>query len=667
MRRRQWTIGGAALTMALVAILSLSVESASARLGGFKFVSSFGRFFSTEGIAIDESTNDVYVFTPAGSIEKFDADGNPIDFSALGTNSIKGVGNFGFNETELAVDNSSGPAKGDIYLAAVEEIKIFGPDGKAIGKITQATGQPWGEACGVAVDGSGRVYVGLYPSVVNVYTPTAEPVVDSDYTRSFEGLNEVCNVAADPEGNVYVDTWMPSRKGPIVKYGRSGESRQITASGGGTMAVLNAPTAELFVDSEKEVRQFDSTGNLIGSFGSEQGHYFAVAVNAKNDRLYVADVEQNSADPTTEQLQIWQGEIVPTVHTLQAGHADPSGGITLEGSVNPEGTMLETCYYEYGTSVSYGATVPCEQATPIGGDAELPLSADISSLALNHPYHFRLVLADSQNSFDGVDKTFEIAVKPAVEDAPPAASSPERTSVKLSGVVNPEQVDASYRFEYGTTESYGLTTPVGRVDASNADVPVEMQLGELLPNATYHYRLVATNSAGESIGADHTFTTGAATPPVVVTGGALGITQNSATIAGEVNTSGLPTMYGFEIGTSTDYGPPTGLGAVATGASEAAATLALTGLQPGTTYHYRLTATNVDGTVYGADETFTTSTFASTFAEPPAPLPFVSIPPIGFPTETGSQVHKPAKKAKAKAKKKRTRGKRKKLGRKRKG
>jgi hypothetical protein len=32
----------------------------------------------------------------------------------------------------------------------------------------------------------------------------------------------------------------------------------------------------------------------------------------------------------------------------------------------------------------------------------------------------------------------------------------------------------------------------------------------------------------------------------------------------------------------------------------------LEGLQPGTTYHYRVVATNVDGTTYGEDQTFTT-------------------------------------------------------------
>jgi hypothetical protein len=144
---------------------------------------------------------------------------------------------------------------------------------------------------------------------------------------------------------------------------------------------------------------------------------------------------------------------------------------------------------------------------------------------------------------------------------------------------------------------------------------------------------VAKNVAGTVAGADHTFTTGASTPPGAVTGGSSGVTQNTAIIAGGINTNGLPTTYGFEVGTSTDYGPPTGLGAVGAGAGEAPVSLALSGLLSGTTYHYRLTAANLDGTSFGADETFTTGVFANTFTTPPAPLPFVAIPAVAFPSE----------------------------------
>jgi phosphodiesterase/alkaline phosphatase D-like protein len=245
---------------------------------------------------------------------------------------------------------------------------------------------------------------------------------------------------------------------------------------------------------------------------------------------------------------------------------------------------------------------------------------------------------------------------PTVEDQAPSASGITRDSVKLTGTVNPKQGDTRYRFEYGTTESYGISTVSQHGgDGTENDIAVNQLVADLLPDTTYHYRLVAENVAGTVEGHDYTFTTGAPTPPSAVTGGSSGVAQNSAAVGGRVNTNGLPTSYGFEIGTTTNYGPRTGLGYVGAGLSEAPVSLSLTGLVPGTTYHYRITATNVDGTSYGADETFTTSVFASTFAEPPAPLPFVSVPSIVFPGQSKSVVVKKKIKAKGKKTKKRRR------------
>jgi hypothetical protein len=68
-------------------------------------------------------------------------------------------------------------------------------------------------------------------------------------------------------------------------------------------------------------------------------------------------------------------------------------------------------------------------------------------------------------------------------------------------------------------------------------------------DVTYHYALVAKNRYGvQGLGQDHTFTTHTGTPPIVSTGGASGISQNSATISGTVDPEGLQTSYYFEYG-----------------------------------------------------------------------------------------------------------------------
>jgi subtilase family serine protease len=81
----------------------------------------------------------------------------------------------------------------------------------------------------------------------------------------------------------------------------------------------------------------------------------------------------------------------------------------------------------------------------------------------------------------------------------------------------------------------------------------------------------------------------------------------TATVSGGVYANGLPTSYAWQYGTSTAYGSQSPTAVLATGTGPVLATAQLTGLAPGTTYHYRLVATNADGTSYGYDYTVTTA------------------------------------------------------------
>jgi hypothetical protein len=154
----------------------------------------------------------------------------------------------------------------------------------------------------------------------------------------------------------------------------------------------------------------------------------------------------------------------------------------------------------------------------------------------------------------------------------------------------------------------------------------------LLPGETYHYALVAYNVVGVTIAPDRTLTTLSATPPLVSTGGASRISQNTATLSGTVATNGLQTNYGFEIGTEPgSYGPATGLGGIG-GAATETVSVTLGELQPGTTYFYRVSASNADGTAQGQAESFSTPGFPTLIAPPPSP-PLIAAPNIAFPLE----------------------------------
>jgi hypothetical protein len=102
--------------------------------------------------------------------------------------------------------------------------------------------------------------------------------------------------------------------------------------------------------------------------------------------------------------------------------------------------------------------------------------------------------------------------------------------------------------------------------------------------------------------------------PQATTEFATGLGTASATLNGTINGGSLPTTYYFEYDTSEyksageSHGvkspaPSKSIGSVSGNVSVAKP---IEGLKGGTTYHYRVVATNVEGTAYGKDQTFTT-------------------------------------------------------------
>lgn len=121
-------------------------------------------------------------------------------------------------------------------------------------------------------------------------------------------------------------------------------------------------------------------------------------------------------------------------------------------------------------------------------------------------------------------------------------------------------------------------------------------------------------------------------PPLATTGSASAITGSTATAAGTLTTRGLDTSYRIEFGATTAYGRQSGAATAPGAATPSAVSVALTGLSPLTTYHYRLVATGPDGVATGADRTLTTRTApAITVGGPGAPrLSGLSISPRSF-------------------------------------
>src|SRR5262249_18061603 len=178
-------------------------------------------------------------------------------------------------------------------------------------------------------------------------------------------------------------------------------------------------------------------------------------------------------------------------------------------------------------------------------------------------------------------------------------------SATLKGSLNPDGLGTTFHFQYGTTTGYGLTT-APQTQTGDTSRPVSANINSLAAHTTYHFQLVASNTAGTTFGSDRTFTTLTMTGfPMVTTKPATNVATSSATVNGLLDPHGLTTSVYFQCGTTINYGRITPMQSQA-GNTYRNIAANIIGLARHTTYHFRIVATNSVGTRYGSDTTFTT-------------------------------------------------------------
>ena len=127
---------------------------------------------------------------------------------------------------------------------------------------------------------------------------------------------------------------------------------------------------------------------------------------------------------------------------------------------------------------------------------------------------------------NGANQKFTLQIPPA---PPPPTPTPSPTSTPtgppivatnpatnvagfsatLNGTVNPNGLSTAVHFDYGITTNYGFSTATQTYQGSTTQ-NVSANVSGLTAGATYHFRIVASNSAGTTYGADRSFTTPAA-------------------------------------------------------------------------------------------------------------------------------------------------------------
>jgi hypothetical protein len=198
----------------------------------------------------------------------------------------------------------------------------------------------------------------------------------------------------------------------------------------------------------------------VESLSSAQGNQFVSldlnSVGVKllpNSRYDYSILATNSAGETRSEAHNMGGVFMTPAEGTTSGPVSETGSasnlsqtsVTLSGNVNPRGAVETTYAFEYGTTISYGASaptppeviryggcgIPCEITTP------QPISVSVTGLEPGATYHYRLISNSAQGTSYGQDAIFTTTPLANESETPSNAGSNQPSSSPMVATVTP--------------------------------------------------------------------------------------------------------------------------------------------------------------------------------------------------------------------------------------
>lgn len=190
--------------------------------------------------------------------------------------------------------------------------------------------------------------------------------------------------------------------------------------------------------------------------------------------------------------------------------------------------------------------------------------------------------------------------------------------------------------QIGTNTAYGGTPVPCTPSSFSSNSAVQAEPTGLTTGTTYHYRFKASNEKGTNFGSDRTFVPAYVLKVKTLTPSP--IAEHEVTLRGSLDPDGKATSYYFEYGVDSSYGLKTPIQSAGEGSGVVTVTKPIQSLPSGKTFHYRIVASNENGTTNGEDEVFRTASTpdisglqATDLTETSAVL-HATINPVGYPT-----------------------------------
>jgi hypothetical protein len=381
------------------------------------------------------------------------------------------------HQGRIAVDYVSG----QVFVTDVvnDQVAVYQPYGGNNAYVATTFGAGVvADPLGIAVDqATGDVYVSDATGVIK-YTSdrAATPTLTQDVGFTSPGVTGP--LAFDQSASQLL---VADRAANVVRRFSTAGVAAATIDG---TAGLGSPGAfsglqDLAVDSTGDVLVVDSTGDPALGTGSARVERFAGDGRWEATVGPVAQAATIAVRPATDEVVI-------------AGNQD---------AVNRNETPTLSVFSPAGELESTAPLDVSVQYSTVSGIA----SDDGASGQL-------FVATDVDKAYAGAYGRASVQVYDGYLQSAPVVATAGATAVRtrtatVNGTVDPKGVATSYWFEYGETTGYGHATQHADVGSGAVPMSVLGRLGDLTPETTYHYRLVASNALGTTTSDDATFTT----------------------------------------------------------------------------------------------------------------------------------------------------------------
>lgn len=446
-----------------------------------------GELSEPYGIAIDQGNGDIYV-SDAGNnrVVRYESDGATpptyhLDAGYASPAQGAGAGEIGDFASHLAVD----PANGDLLVADVGNKRVdrYDATGAFVNSFDGST-SPNGaftSLIDVSAGEDGSVYV--------VANGIIEPQIEAMYGAVVESFQSDGSFEREfgPPGSL-------EDARAVAFEGKSGRLL-VLSGGGGPPHRLRVFEAQTEVGSA-EITAGSSTWGIPTDISTGNTGKGPIAVLEAKD-FYGEGVAE---------VEVLRSIAIPTAVIAPAG-PNTATTATLNGTVDTGGEAGVVFHFEFRIPPRSIYEDPPWQSTPDqsapSGSGPQAVAAEITELLPNQRYEAKLVASSLGGSSASSAAEFKTA------SAPPRVKTEGATGITdsgatLNGSVNPEGTPTTFYFEYGTGAGYGAKLPVagGSLGAGRGTQNLSRNVSGLVTGLTYHFRIVAENSAGRSFGED---------------------------------------------------------------------------------------------------------------------------------------------------------------------